>query len=58
MIVCAVLVPYVSYGSWCIHNPTDVESQCAEDKPSRERFLSLVSALVVCSCDFLCNCFE
>lgn len=30
----------------CIHNPTDVESQCAEDKPSRERFLSLVAASV------------
>lgn len=48
VIVCAVFAPYVSYGSWCIHNPTDVESQCAEDKPSRERFLSLVAALVVC----------
>lgn len=48
VIVCAVFAPYVSYGSWCIHNPTDVESQCAEDKPSRERFLSLVAASVVC----------
>ena len=34
--------------------PTDVESQCAEDKPSRERFLSLVAASVVCCGGFEC----
>ncbi|CAH3196125.1 unnamed protein product, partial [Porites evermanni] len=46
--VCCVSAPlYVPYGSlWCLHNPTDVESQCEEDKPNRERFLSLVAASV------------
>ena len=58
--VCCVSAPlYVPYGSlWCLHNPTDVESQCEEDKPNRERFLSLVAASVVRICFFCYIIFE
>ena len=58
--VCCVSAPlYVPYGSlWCLHNPTDVESQCEEDKPNRERFLSLVAASVVGICLFYHIIFE
>ena len=58
--VCCVSAPlYVPYGSlWCLHNPTDVESQCEEDKPNRERFLSLVAASVVGICFFCYIIFE